>query len=69
MRVAATDKRGQPVTIEGRTTSVGIAAGADGGADLAALLHAADAALYDAKLSGRNQIKLSTDGDQLSAAS
>jgi diguanylate cyclase (GGDEF)-like protein len=71
MRVAATDKRGQPVTIEGRTTSVGIAAGDDGTAELAALLHAADAALYEAKVSGRNQIKLSTDrgGDELSAVS
>ncbi len=69
MRVPATDKRGQPVTIEGRTTSVGIAAGTDGSAELAALLHAADAALYEAKLGGRNQIKLSTEGDQLSAAS
>jgi diguanylate cyclase (GGDEF)-like protein len=70
MRVPATDKRGQPVTIEGRTTSVGIAAGHDGTAELAALLHAADAALYDAKVGGRNQIKLSTEGDgKLSAAS
>lgn len=64
MRVPATDKRGQPVTIEGRTTSVGIAAGHDGTAELAALLHAADAALYDAKVGGRNRIRLSTDGDQ-----
>jgi diguanylate cyclase (GGDEF)-like protein len=69
MGVPATDKRGQPVTIEGRTTSVGIAAGTDGSAELAALLHAADAALYEAKVGGRNQIKLSTEGDELSAAS
>jgi diguanylate cyclase (GGDEF)-like protein len=63
MRVPATDKRGQPVTIEGRTTSVGIASGLNGTAELTALLHAADAALYDAKVGGRNQVKLSLDGD------
>jgi diguanylate cyclase (GGDEF)-like protein len=62
MRVPATDKRGQPVTIEGRTTSVGIAGGLDGTAELDALLHAADAALYEAKVGGRNQIKVSENG-------
>jgi diguanylate cyclase (GGDEF)-like protein len=62
MRVPATDKRGQPVTIEGRTTSVGIAGGPDGTAELDALLHAADAALYEAKVGGRNQIKVSENG-------
>jgi diguanylate cyclase (GGDEF)-like protein len=62
MRVPATDKRGQPVTIEGRTTSVGIAGGHDGTAELDALLHAADAALYEAKVGGRNQIKVSENG-------
>jgi diguanylate cyclase (GGDEF)-like protein len=60
MTVAATDKRGQPVKIEGRTTSVGIAtSGSNGQVELTALLHAADAALYEAKVGGRNQVKVS----------
>jgi diguanylate cyclase (GGDEF)-like protein len=66
MRVPATDKRGQPVTIEGRTTSVGIASGLNGTAELAGLLQAADAALYEAKVDGRNQVKLSLDGGRAS---
>jgi diguanylate cyclase (GGDEF)-like protein len=61
MRVPATGKRGQPVTIEGRTVSVGVASGMNGNAELALLVHAADAALYEAKLAGRNQVRVNPD--------
>jgi diguanylate cyclase (GGDEF)-like protein len=67
MCVPATDKRGQPVTIAGRTTSVGVAAGQNGTAELTGLVAAADTALYDAKIAGRNRIVLSVDGDRSSA--
>jgi diguanylate cyclase (GGDEF)-like protein len=67
MHVPATDKRGQPVTIVNRTTSVGVAAGRNGSAELTGLVAAADSALYDAKVAGRNRIVLSADGDRSSA--
>ncbi|WP_051385388.1 GGDEF domain-containing protein [Actinokineospora inagensis] len=55
MQVAATDKRGQPVVISDRTTSIGVAAGS--GVDLETLLRRADAAVYEAKNGGRNQVR------------
>ncbi|GGS43075.1 GGDEF domain-containing protein [Actinokineospora fastidiosa] len=58
LHVPATDKRGRPVTIGGRTTSIGIAAGSGPATDLDALLRAADAALYEAKQQGRDRIRV-----------
>ncbi|MDQ3406299.1 MAG: GGDEF domain-containing protein [Actinomycetota bacterium] len=58
MHVAATDKRGQPVLISDRTTSIGVTADPDGSAELDCLLRCADAAVYDAKNAGRNRVRL-----------
>lgn len=58
MNVAATDKRGQPVLITGRTTSIGVAAGPGSTAELETLLRWADAAVYEAKSGGRDQVRL-----------
>ncbi len=57
MHVAATDKRGQPVLISNRTASIGIASGPGATSDLDELLRAADAAVYEAKHGGRNQVR------------
>ncbi|WP_169514612.1 GGDEF domain-containing protein [Actinokineospora enzanensis] len=57
MTVAATDKRGQPVVISGRTTSIGVAAAPGALADLELLLRHADAAVYEAKHAGRDQVR------------
>lgn len=57
MHVAATDKRGQPVLISNRTASIGIASGPGATADLDELLRSADAAVYEAKHGGRNQVR------------
>ena len=58
MSVAATDKRGQPVIIDQRTASIGVAAFSEdmGEPDLEVLLQRADAAVYHAKNAGRNQV-------------
>ncbi|RLK54025.1 diguanylate cyclase (GGDEF)-like protein [Actinokineospora cianjurensis] len=56
MQVAATDKRGQPVVISGRTTSIGVATAS--GVDLDTMLRRADAAVYEAKHGGRNQVRV-----------
>ncbi|GAA4421633.1 GGDEF domain-containing protein [Actinokineospora soli] len=56
MRVQAADKRGRPVTIGGRTTSIGIATATRPTTELDPLLRAADAALYEAKQQGRDRI-------------
>ncbi|PPK68968.1 GGDEF domain-containing protein [Actinokineospora auranticolor] len=57
MSVAATDKRGQPVVIANRTTSIGVAAATGDDADLETLLQRADAAVYEAKNGGRDQVR------------
>jgi diguanylate cyclase (GGDEF)-like protein len=57
MHVAATDKRGQPVLISNRTASIGIASGPGATSDLDELLRSADAAVYEAKHGGRNQVR------------
>ena len=49
-----------PLQITGLTASIGAVAGVDGGADVGALVHAADAALYAAKRAGRNTVRLAT---------
>ena len=58
MHVPAKDKRGNPVTITARTTSIGVAAAPAPTATLEALLRQADAAVYEAKSTGRNQIRV-----------
>jgi diguanylate cyclase (GGDEF)-like protein len=61
LQVPTTDKRGGPVAISGRTTSVGIAIYPHHGSTLNELLRFADAAVYEAKENGRDQVKLATD--------
>jgi diguanylate cyclase (GGDEF)-like protein len=56
LTVISTDKRGGPAVISGRTTSVGVAARPDHASTLPDLLQAADAAVYVAKESGRDQV-------------
>jgi diguanylate cyclase (GGDEF)-like protein len=58
LHVPTTDKRGGPVAISHRTTSVGVAVYPDHADALDQLLQAADAAVYEAKESGRNQVRL-----------
>jgi diguanylate cyclase (GGDEF)-like protein len=58
LHVPTTDKRGGPVAISHRTTSVGVAVYPNHADALDQLLQAADAAVYEAKESGRNQVRL-----------
>lgn len=58
LRVATTDKRGGSALISGRSASVGVASHPDDAATLATLVQASDAAVYDAKESGRDRVCL-----------
>jgi len=58
LHVPTTDKRGGPVAISDRTTSVGVAVYPAHADALDALLQAADAAVYEAKEGGRDQVRL-----------
>jgi diguanylate cyclase (GGDEF)-like protein len=58
LHVPTTDKRGGPVAISNRTTSIGVAVYPVHANALDALLQAADAAVYEAKEGGRNQVRL-----------
>ncbi|OLR89496.1 GGDEF domain-containing protein [Actinokineospora bangkokensis] len=60
MQVVATDKRGNPVEIAARTTSIGIAAAPAPSTTLESLLRRADAAVYDAKSTGRNRVRVAS---------
>lgn len=57
-RIVTTDKRGGQATITGRTTSIGIAVFPDHATKLETLVQAADAAVYEAKEQGRDQVRL-----------
>lgn len=61
LRITTTDKHGEPVTITGRTTSIGVAVLGRHGTTLAELIQAADAAVYTAKESGRDRVRLAPD--------
>lgn len=58
LHVPTTDKRGGPVAISNRTTSIGVAVYPVHASTLDSLLQAADAAVYEAKEGGRNQVHL-----------
>lgn len=58
LHIATAGRRGAPVTITDRTTSIGVAVYPQHGATLDELLHAADAAVYEAKDLGRDQVRL-----------
>ncbi|MEU6641973.1 GGDEF domain-containing protein [Saccharomonospora sp. NPDC046836] len=57
LRIDTTDKRGAQTTITDRTTSIGVAVFPLHAATLASLMQAADAAVYEAKENGRNQVR------------
>lgn len=57
LEIRTTGRRGAATTITNRTTSVGVAVYPDHGSTLDDLLHAADAAVYEAKEAGRNQVR------------
>jgi diguanylate cyclase (GGDEF)-like protein len=63
LSVPTTDKRGRPVVITDRTTSIGVSSRPTHGLTLDPLLQAADAAVYGAKESGRNQVRVAGEGD------
>jgi diguanylate cyclase (GGDEF)-like protein len=58
LHVPTTDKRGGPVAISERTTSIGVAVYPVHADALDTLLQAADAAVYEAKEGGRNQVRM-----------
>lgn len=59
------DKRGAPVTITDRTTSIGVAVFPDDGDTLDELLHSADVAVYEAKELGRDQVRFASTATQV----
>lgn len=58
LRIATTDKRGRQAMIIGRTASLGIAVFPEHARTLDGLLQSADAAVYDAKEGGRDQVRM-----------
>lgn len=60
LHVPTTDKRGGPVAISERTTSIGVAVYPEHADTLDPLLQAADAAVYEAKEGGRNQVRMAS---------
>lgn len=62
--IATTTKRGGRTIITGRTASIGVAVYPDHGETLEDLLHAADAAVYEAKDNGRDQVRFAKPAQQ-----
>lgn len=58
LRIATTNKRGETTTILHRTASIGVAVYPEHGTSLESLMQAADAAVYEAKEGGRNQVRV-----------
>ncbi|WP_236789458.1 diguanylate cyclase [Amycolatopsis sp. GM8] len=58
LRIVTTDKRGDQITVSERTASIGVAVFPDHGDSIEKLMQAADAAVYEAKEGGRNQVRL-----------
>ncbi|MDV6013650.1 GGDEF domain-containing protein [Haloechinothrix sp. LS1_15] len=56
-RIVTTNKRGGTATITGRTTSIGVAVYPHHADSLETLVQAADAAVYEAKEGGRDQVR------------
>ncbi|WP_092528691.1 GGDEF domain-containing protein [Amycolatopsis arida] len=61
LRIVTTDKRGGQTIIAGRTTSIGVAVYPRHADTLNTLLQAADAAVYEAKEKGRNQVRMAAE--------
>ncbi|PXY21408.1 GGDEF domain-containing protein [Prauserella muralis] len=57
LRIETTDKRGERTEITDRTTSIGVAVYPVDASTLDGLMQAADAAVYEAKENGRNQVR------------
>lgn len=68
MNLTTSGRHGAPVVITDRTTSIGVAVYPHHGRTLEDLLHAADAAVYEAKEAGRNQVHIAGGGHSPSAA-
>jgi diguanylate cyclase (GGDEF)-like protein len=60
LHVPTTDKRGGPVSITNRTTSIGVAVYPQHAKGLNDLLQSADAAVYEAKENGRDQVRMAS---------
>ncbi|HVV13915.1 GGDEF domain-containing protein [Amycolatopsis sp.] len=58
LRIVTTDKRGDQTTVGERTASIGVAVYPAHGDSLEKLMQAADAAVYEAKEGGRNQVRV-----------
>ncbi|MTD58399.1 GGDEF domain-containing protein [Amycolatopsis pithecellobii] len=67
LRIVTTDKRGDQITVSKRTASIGVAVFPDHGDSLEKLMQAADAAVYEAKEGGRNQVRLAEHRPQRGA--